>query len=327
MKNGRADRIIHREYICDIISSATPNAFQVQSFPINPGMAVTFPWLNSIASNYEQFEPHGIVFEFISTSGAFNGATQALGTVIMATDYDPTDNPFINKIEMEITDYSNSGRTSINQIHGIECQPGERGDAILFNRSGSVGSESLKFYDLGTFQVATVGVSNASVNLGELWVSYDVSFYKKQFFQGQLGNTVSFANLTATTGITTSAYFGTNGTKAGNLDVDFNNTSIVFPASISTGRYIITHSIAGTSCNAPSYGFTSNCSATPSTWTGTTASVPFSGTASTASTTVYYVTLTGPSATITLSGGSATGATYVNINVMQVPYQTNIVYT
>jgi len=327
MKNGRADRIVHREYIGDVISSSVSGQFNVQSFAINPGIAATFPWLSSIAVNYEQYKIHGCVFEFISNSGAFNGSSQALGTVIMATDYDPTDAAFVNKIEMEIADYSNSARTLVNQVHGIECDPNERGDMVLLNRSGSVGSESLKFYDLGNFQIATVGVSGTSVNLGELWVTYDTSFYKKQFYQGQYGNTILYSNVTATTGITTSAYFGTNATKAGTLSVTFNSSTIVFPSHIQTGRYIIVYSIAGTSCNAPVFTFTTNCSATPSTWSGTTASIPFAGIAGTASSTVYYVTISGPSATITLSGGSATGATYMNCNVLQVPYATNSTYT
>lgn len=91
--NGRRGvRITEREYIGDIrangslVSGAT--VFDLASYPINPGMSNSFPWLSSVANQFEEWYPHGIVFEFISTSAEYNGTSQALGTVITATDYE-----------------------------------------------------------------------------------------------------------------------------------------------------------------------------------------------------------------------------------------------
>lgn len=322
LKNGRGDRIIHREYIGDIITGAA-NAFNNVSFSVNPGIAATFPWLSGVAANYEQYEPHGVIFEFISTSGAFNGASQALGTVIMASEYDPSDPIYPTKIEMENSDYSNSARTSANQMHGIECAPNERGDKLLLVRTGGVGTESLKFYDLCNTQVATVGVSGATVNVGELWVSYDFSFYKKQLNQGQVGNTILVCALTSSTGVTTAAYFGTVNSKAGNLPLVFGTATITFPSHIVTGKYHLSYFLSGTTVNGPTITATTNCTMVP---VGQFTVPNFANVANTTlgqfESAEAYILITGPSAVITFSAGTLTAITALQLFVSQFPFST-----
>jgi len=63
-------------------------------------------------------------------------------------------------------------------MHGIECDSRERPIQVLY--TNSLGNSDAKFSSLGNFQICTQGMSAANVNLGELWVSYDVTFYKKQ---------------------------------------------------------------------------------------------------------------------------------------------------
>lgn len=181
-KDGkRGTRITEREYLGDITSSSTlvngASAFRNQAFAINPANTSTFPWLSKVAPLFEQWEPHGVVFEFVSTSSEFNGTSQALGTVIMATDYDVYDVVAAGKLQMENYDYSNSCKPSVTAMHGIECDPDERPTKVLY--VGTNGPD-LRANTLGNFQVATVGCSTANATLGELWVSYDITFYKKQ---------------------------------------------------------------------------------------------------------------------------------------------------
>lgn len=180
----RGTRITEREYLGDIFSgdlSGTSSQFTSVSFPLNPASQATFPWLSRTAEAFEQWEPHGIVFEFISTSSEFNGTSQALGTVIMATDYDVLDVPYPNKALMENADYACSTKPSQTLMHGIECDPTERVTKLMYTRptnDSAVGD--IRFADLGNFQIATVGCSTAGARLGELWISYDLTLYKKQ---------------------------------------------------------------------------------------------------------------------------------------------------
>jgi len=171
-------RFKEREYIGEITSAAfTVGAFNNDFHAINPSSPSMFPWLSTIATLYEQWYPHGIVFEFVSTSSEYNGVSQALGTVIMATDYNPLNPQFSNKQTMENADFANSTKPSNSAMHGVECDPKMRPVELLY--VGTNTATPLQFSTLGNFQIATVGCSSTSVSLGELWISYDISFSKK----------------------------------------------------------------------------------------------------------------------------------------------------
>lgn len=178
-KNGRGTRIVEREFLFDLSSGPVvsgSSSFLNTVLPINPTNRTTFPWLSTLANQFDQWEPNGIIFEFVSTSSTFNGASQALGTVIMATDYDVFDAAYPTKQYMENSDYACSTRPSENLLHGIECAKSERPTPILYTSVTS----SANLSNLGNFQIASVGCSTAGVKLGEVWVSYDITFYKKQ---------------------------------------------------------------------------------------------------------------------------------------------------
>lgn len=174
-------RIQHREFLGDLISSATPGQFEIKDFQINPGLEATFPWLSQVVgNNFQQYRIHGMVFEFRSMSAdALNSTNTALGSVVMATDYDSTDLRFTGKAQMENTEFGVSCKPSACMIHAIECDKKQTTISELYMRTGPPpGNSDIRLYDLGRFSIATVGMQAASVNLGELWVSYDMEFFK-----------------------------------------------------------------------------------------------------------------------------------------------------
>lgn len=62
---GKTTIIRNREYITDIIgpsSGGLPTLFNNTVFSLNPGIATTFPWLSAIASSYDTYKFHGLVF-------------------------------------------------------------------------------------------------------------------------------------------------------------------------------------------------------------------------------------------------------------------------
>ena len=177
--------ISHREYVTDIL--AFGSSFQNNTFALNPGLAASFPWLSQIATSYEEYEFQGLIFSFVSTSQAANTSNNSLGTVVLATNYNPASAPFANKINMMEFDSSQSARQDENQAHGIECDPTKNaGTAINYVRSGSVPTgQDIKTFDLGLFQLALNAISGSGSNgtsypvqVGELWVSYKVVLRK-----------------------------------------------------------------------------------------------------------------------------------------------------
>lgn len=181
VKNDHSVRVTHREFIKDLVVPNDPSAFNLQSYLINPANSVLFPWLATLARQYSQYKIHGMVFAYKTMSSDIT-AGGALGTVIMATNYNAIDRAFLNKIEMENSEFAVSTKPSMSLIHAIECDPKYSGLDVLYVRDPSYETSDTndrRFYDYGRFQLATTGLPGSTgTTMGELWVSYDIEFMK-----------------------------------------------------------------------------------------------------------------------------------------------------
>jgi len=327
INNGLRSNIVrHREYIGDVLSSATAGAFSLSAFPLNPGLSSSFPWLSSLAQNYEEYQFRGMIWEFKSTSAdALNSTNTALGTIILSTEYNVLNAQFSNKQQMENAEFASSAKPSECVYHPIECDPRQTPVDKLFVRSGPVVSSDLRFSDLGTFQIASVGCQGTSVNLGELWVSYEVELFKPVLVVDEgLGGTpmsihwtldhANFANAHPW-GSTTSIYGGTSGNLLGTIT---SGTTITLSNLPLNANFIMVWTQTGTTASItnPTFSFTnglsnangSNPNYFPETWLndGSTLVTSPNG----VSTTVYFAVLTfvttntyAGSGTITVSTG------------------------
>lgn len=237
--------ISHKEYLGDIITSATPGDFKIQSFDINPALSTTFEWLSQIAMNFEQYVMEGCLFCFKSFSAdALNSTNTALGNVIMATNYNPYNPPFTNKAEMESYQFSDSFKPSEHKIHPVECAPAQTPVVNLYLRRGAVPSGAdQRLYDLGVFSIATTGFQGASVNIGELWVTYQVALLKPKLFQALgLGDDAFSGYTTINNGVTNTAPFGATGPTNipyNNSDITINSNTITFPVYAFPTTYFV----------------------------------------------------------------------------------------
>jgi hypothetical protein len=160
-------RVVEREYVGDIVTG-TNGAFTIQTFRVNPGLNSTFPWLSTLANSYDEWEPLGMMVEFVSTSASYGGGSnQALGAVVIGADYDVLDAQWTSLIQMQNNEFSCSTRSSENLCHFVECATSERGRRVLFTRAGAPPNNStLMDYDLCNIQVATAGSPSSGVNIG-----------------------------------------------------------------------------------------------------------------------------------------------------------------
>jgi hypothetical protein len=239
-RNGRGVRIAHREFLGDIESGTT---FVSTEFALNPGLSTSFPWLSSIAQNFQQYEFHGLLFEFKSTSAVALASTNtALGVNILATQYNSLDNSFINKVEMENYEYSTSACPAESMIHPIECAPFEKSVRMQYVRNGAVPSgEDARFYDLGRTTIASVGAQQASI-CGELWVTYDVEFFKPRLVAGSY--TSQFAHYPNGAYTNTNILSSVITSNSGNLALSITATgagydTINFPVNVQSGYYYV----------------------------------------------------------------------------------------
>jgi hypothetical protein len=183
-KRDHTVRIRHNEYLGDVIASSD---FTNVSYPLNPGLFTTFPWLNQSATAFQQYKIHGIIFVYEPTSAAWSGNGQALGTVIMGTQYNVTRDPFSGKREMLNYEFSNSGAPDESLVHPVECAADESPLTELYVRTGPVpDDEDVRFYDFANFQLAVTGCDPTVDGdaIGELHVVYDIELFKPQLPPG-----------------------------------------------------------------------------------------------------------------------------------------------
>lgn len=240
----RSMRVKHREFLGDITGST---AFTTRSYTIQPGSSQSFPWLSRMAELFQSYRIHGMVYTFNSTSAdALNSVNTALGTVIMSTQYNVSLPPFTSKAEMEQYEYTVAGRPSRNLTHIIECDPKLQVMDHLFCRSGTLPvGQDYQFYDWGTFQFATVGMQ-AAATIGELWVSYDIEFFKPRIQSG--GSWPGdFTFIRNGPYVANGSVLGTLQTNPiGNLGITVTSSTgaafdrISWPEYITSGRYIVT---------------------------------------------------------------------------------------
>jgi hypothetical protein len=253
-KRSESTVITHREYLTDIVSGAgTPSAFTANTYPLNPGATLTFPWLAQIAANYEEYEIQGMVFEFISTSGeSVASSNTALGTVIMATEYDPTKPIFSSKQAMENYTMAVSFKPSTTMMHAVECKKALTPVKQLYVRTGApVSGTDLRWTDFGNFTIATVGMQASGTFLGELFVTYKIKLLKPRLpVTLGLGGQIASAHYYRT-GVTSAIPLGTTTTfSSGPTVVTFTGTTATWFAEPTSKWAVIVSCIAATSTTA-----------------------------------------------------------------------------
>lgn len=196
---GGSVTIRHREYITDVVGST---GFTSNTFGINPGNAALMPWGSTVAQNFAEYDVRGMVFEYRSTSSASvvsTGGNAALGTVIMATQYNNEQATFVTKRDMENTEFACSASPAVSFLHPVECARNSTISDNLFVRMVDDEPTDINLYDHGKFTIATVGQQSGVGVIGELWVSYDIVMNKPRLTAGTLVKTAHFR----CTGVTT----------------------------------------------------------------------------------------------------------------------------
>lgn len=179
-KENNSTRVRHREFIQDVAVPANPTVFNNTTFVINPANAQLFPWLSKFAENYQQYRIHGMVLVFKTTTSDYS-SSGGMGKVAMATNYNVRDSAYANMIELENAEFSVSGKPSVSRVHPIECASNNGLPLVRYVRDlqyDAAGGDD-RLYDAGKFQFATQGLPGSTGTvLGELWVTYDIEFYK-----------------------------------------------------------------------------------------------------------------------------------------------------
>lgn len=210
-RNTTASNVIcNREYLGDVTGTSL---FSIDQYPLNPGIAKTFPWLSTVAQNYTSYKFHGIIFEYRSmlTDNVTSGTP---GTIVFATNYDAEAIAYDSKQEMENSEFAVSNKPTENLIHGIECAMNQTVLTQRYVRTGELAADLDKqLYDWGNTMIATTG--NPVTALGEIWISYCVEFFKPKMPR-EIGGNIQSVHYQNASYITSSELLGANPTLATN---------------------------------------------------------------------------------------------------------------
>jgi hypothetical protein len=259
---GNKKRIIVKEteYIGEVTVANQPNFQNLYTLPCNPGQSSTFPWLNTIAKNYEKYRFLELCFFYKPEVTEFT-ANVNTGKVILSADYDASDAAPATKQQMEDVDPHADGMPYQSiQLTLDPKQMFQMSDARYVRIGGLPGSTDIKTYDCANFFLAVQGqVANSTI--GELHVRYTVELSVpviEDVAQAPVNNSVTFladsaAALTSNTPYQAllAAAASTSVPVTNGLNV-VNTAGSIVPA---VGNYILT--VTSTLVN--SVGNTSNC--------------------------------------------------------------------
>jgi len=193
-RTSQGMRVTNREYVTMIRSGSTlvsgATEFDNVSQVINPANAALFPWLSGVTTNrFVKYRFHGLVFEYVPTSGASVASTNtALGTIAGAVNPDPNDDAWTSMTELLHAENAISSVPANSVVWPVECASRDQVTNIRFVSNYSPDGEvDPRLVSPGTFQVATQGQQAIDVELGQLWVTYDVELFDPILEGGTLG--------------------------------------------------------------------------------------------------------------------------------------------
>jgi hypothetical protein len=229
--SGDAMVIRHSEMIGSILSGApTSNvtAFRAISFRANPGISTVFPWLSSVAVNYEKYRFKYLRFVIVPLV-----ATTYSGRIGVGFDYDSTDAICGNRQEFyALTTHAENMPWEASMIE-IKCDK-------AYKFTGTHTAADNKLIDQGQVIVMSDTISNggtisAPIALYDLIVDYEVELIEPQ---QALFATQSFAG-------TSSLVYG-NHLGVGNDATQINGPSVVEDTLVSSPTVLTVLLPAGT---------------------------------------------------------------------------------
>jgi hypothetical protein len=176
-------RVAHREYVADINVEETGFDLQYQ-FGINPGNGGLFPWLSQIAARYEMYKFQSLKIIYEPQCG-----TSSTGTLMLAIDYDSSDDPPTSKAQM--MSYKNAVRSPLwfAACHSSASPDLHRLKTNYILQGVAPQDTDIKTYDIGNLFVA-VQSDGSNQSAGELYVEYVVDLITPQINTDPMSYTI-----------------------------------------------------------------------------------------------------------------------------------------
>ncbi len=191
ISSARGVVIQHKEMIGSLISSATTLTFAATGFIVNPGKPAGFPWLSTIASNFDKYRMRKLVVHLVSSQ-----PTSVAGRIGVGIDYDSTDSLPGDRVDF------------FNLTHHAECAAWDsvRLEIPVLPDIKFVNSHTTsdsKLIDMGQVVVMSDQIVATSATIADIIVEYHVELLEPQqapLFTGSYygANVAAFSSLSVT---------------------------------------------------------------------------------------------------------------------------------
>lgn len=164
----------HKEFVCDLsVGSADTDIWEKRE--INPGLAVSFPWLSSIAGNFESYQFMELNFHFVPSKPATVG-----GTIALIPDYDSADANLLNPSRGRLLAHEDSVTTQIySPVRCVCTKSNLKKTKEYYTRQSTLNSNlDIKTYD--TLQLIIVSNVTETGVTGSLFVEYKIKLMTPQ---------------------------------------------------------------------------------------------------------------------------------------------------
>lgn len=166
--SNRGLQITHSEMLGSLVSSGTTLTMAANSFVVNPGKYSTFPWLSTLAGNFDKYVMRKFVVRLVS-----NQPTSTGGKIGIGFDYDSTDPLPTDRNEF------------FALTHHVECAPWDTIElnVPLDSKPRFVNSHTItdsKLIDCGQIIVMSDQIVNTNTQLADIIVEYTVELLEPQ---------------------------------------------------------------------------------------------------------------------------------------------------
>lgn len=242
-----------REFVRSIVG--TINFQTILNELVTPDNEGLFPWLSSIAPNFERYHFDELVFEYRSTSSDnFAGTNSNIGTAIFYFNSDTQDILPTNKFETK--NYENTVSVRLNDHVNFPIRGGSANQGgWLYTNNNQIRDKDITDFVLGRLVLSTDGAQSTGV-VGELFVNY-VCRFKTSKLAVSLGQSmktyranISNLYLSPTADwITPTALGGAVTIYRNDLGIVLTPNTITFPAG-TIGAYYIIINVTGAAATA-----------------------------------------------------------------------------
>jgi hypothetical protein len=156
----------HSEYVQDIFGSP---GYSISKLRVNAASLTTFPWLASLAPNFEKYRFRSLRFLLKPQAPSTKP-----GVIMMTFDYDPTDSPPTAKAEMLQYD----GAVRVNSWSGVSTSM-KSVDEKFTSSILPTNTADVRLSDAANLFLAVSGQDNTDA-VSELWAEYVVELITPQ---------------------------------------------------------------------------------------------------------------------------------------------------